>query len=340
VTPKRQTDSSGRNLVGTDAKGGPLSAHRLGVATRIIGAPLRPHDSRRWQQHPHLSVSLAHLRDILTYLAQARIGFYRLSSNLAPYATYPALTGFQGQLDACRGELALIGDIAREAGIRLTMHPAQYVRLGSADEELAQRSLAEIELAGDLLQAMGLSNESVVVLHMGSVGDDLDSDLERFARRIFQLRPTTLSRIVVENEQRGVDLVRCLQLFQRTGVPVVFDVLHHRCNNPHEIDMQEALKLALGTWPVGQRAKIHFSTPRTELRILRRNGQDHPTAPLPNQHSDFINPFEFMDFLRLAQGMEFGPFDIMLEAKAHDLALLRLREQLTRFAPHLAERIS
>jgi UV DNA damage endonuclease len=123
-------------------------------------------------------------------------------------------------------------------------------------------------------------------------------------------------------------------------VPVVLDVLHHRCNNPQEIDMQEALQLALGTWPATQRAKIHFSTPRTELRILRRNGQLHPAPPLPNQHSDFINPFEFMDLMRMTQRMHLRPFDIMLEAKAHDLALLRLREQLARFAPQFANQIA
>ena len=31
------------------------------------------------------------------------------------------------------------------------------------------------------------------------------------------------------------------------------------------------------------------------------------------------------------------PFDIMLEAKGKDLALLRLREQIGQFAPELAE---
>ena len=54
----------------------------------MVGAPLRAHDSRRWAQQPHLSVSLAYLRDILAYQEQAEIRLYRLSSNLAPYATH------------------------------------------------------------------------------------------------------------------------------------------------------------------------------------------------------------------------------------------------------------
>jgi UV DNA damage endonuclease len=57
---------------------------------------------------------------------------------------------------------------------------------------------------------------------------------------------------------------------------------------------------------------------------------------LPNQHSDFLDPFAVIDLLRIAQAARVRPFDIMLEAKAKDLALLRLREQIGQFAPELA----
>ena len=40
--------------------------------------------------------------------------------------------------------------------------------------------------------------------------------------------------------------------------------------------------------------------------------------------------------MRLARDLRLRPFDIMLEAKAKDLALLRLREQIAHFAPDLA----
>jgi UV DNA damage endonuclease len=48
--------------------------------------------------------------------------------------------------------------------------------------------------------------------------------------------------------------------------------------------------------------------------------------PQPRAHADLIDPIAFERFLReTAAGLE---FDVMLEAKAKDLALLRLREQL------------
>jgi UV DNA damage endonuclease len=99
--------------------------------------------------------------------------------------------------------------------------------------------------------------------------------------------------------------------------------------------MLEALALALGSWPPGEQPKIHFSSPRTELRRSVRQGAEHLQLPLPNQHSDFIHPFEFIDFLQHARAAGLPAFDIMLEAKAKELALVRLRQQLQRYAPEL-----
>jgi UV DNA damage endonuclease len=60
-------------------------------------------------------------------------------------------------------------------------------------------------------------------------------------------------------------------------------------------------------------------------------------APLANQHSDLIDVFQFIDLVRAAHAANLRPFDIMLEAKANNLALLRLRDQITKFAPDLAQ---
>ena len=61
-----------------------MTSYRLGVPVKILGAPLPSHDSRRWQNAPHLSVSLAYLRDIIAYLDRRRIRVYRLAGQLAP----------------------------------------------------------------------------------------------------------------------------------------------------------------------------------------------------------------------------------------------------------------
>jgi UV DNA damage endonuclease len=58
-------------------------------------------------------------------------------------------------------------------------------------------------------------------------------------------------------------------------------------------------------------------------------------APVNTGHADFCNPFEFITFMRIAEGLD---FDVMLEAKVKDLALIRLRPDLLRYAPDVAKR--
>lgn len=65
--------------------------------------------------------------------------------------------------------------------------------------------------------------------------------------------------------------------------------------------------------------KVHFSSPRLDA------GKDGRFPDL-RAHADLIDPIAFEGFLRYtAAGLD---LDVMLEAKAKDLALLRLREQL------------
>lgn len=313
--------------------------YRLGVPVKLTGAPgLRSHDSRRWQNNPHLSVSLVYLRDSLTYLASRNIHFYRMSGQLAPYLTHPGLPQFHDQLAECATELAAAGDVARQLRIRLTMHPAFYIQLASPDSMRIERSIIELEAANNLMDAMGLGSESVIVIHVGGHFEQKQLSLQRFVSHLCSLPVATRSRLVLENDDRYYGIEDMLWIHGHTGIRLVLDILHHRCFNPTGIPMSEALSLALATWPADQRPKIHFSSPRTEARIIYRDRQPRLQMPLTNQHSDFINPFEFIELMQHASKSRLRPFDIMLEAKAKDLALLRLREQMTQYAPALTQK--
>ena len=64
---------------------------KLGFAVQVLGrSGLKASDTRRWQNNPHLSVSLAYLHDVFAYLRQIDVRMYRMSSSLAPYVTHPA----------------------------------------------------------------------------------------------------------------------------------------------------------------------------------------------------------------------------------------------------------
>lgn len=312
--------------------------YRLGVPVKVVGQPgLRSHDSRRWQNNPHLSVSLAYLRDILAYLDAQNIRFYRLSGQLAPYLTHPDMPEYHRQIEECSTELAAIGDLARELRIRLTLHPAFFIQLASPNSLQVERSVIELNASARLLDAMGLGPEAVIVVHVGGLFEDKEASRERFVAEVTKLPDTTRRRIALENDDRHYGVADTLWIHERAGIRVIMDLLHHRVVNPSSLSMLDALSHALATWPLDEQPKVHFSSSRTEARTIYRNGQPRLQMPLANQHSDFLDCFAFIEFLRSARSAGLRPFDVMLEAKGKDLALLRLREQIERYGPDLAE---
>lgn len=313
---------------------------RLGFPVKVIGESLRSHDSRRWQHAPHLSVSLAYLRDVFEYLHRKQIRFYRLAGQLAPYLTHPGLPAFHRQLDECATELAVTGDLIREYGLRVTLHPAHYVQLNAPDDGLVRRAEEELGVAAALLDAMGLDRDAVIVVHVGGVHGNATAGRERFVARFLALPENVRRRLALEHDDRRYSFEDALWIHRRTGIPIVLDTLHLRCLNPAGRTLEDTLPTALATWPPDCRPKLHFSSPRTALRVVHTPPGARLQPPLPNQHSDFLDPFAFIDLLHLAQRLHVRPFDVMLEAKAKDLALLRLRAQIAHFAPAIADMVA
>jgi UV DNA damage endonuclease len=304
---------------------------RLGFAVKVLGAGGLPsHDQRRSQSGPHLRVSLGHLERILEYCDRNDIRAYRMATALAPYASHPDLPRFRDQPRECAEQLARVGRRARELGIRLSTHPGQYTVLNSEDERTRRLAADELEVQAELLDGMGLGPEAVVVLHVGGAAGGVDAGLERFERGFELLSDAARARLAVENDDRRFGLSDVLRLSERIGRPVVWDALHHHCHDPAGIPVREALELALATWPDGVTPKIHYSSPKTAVEERRRRvgRRVERTLVLPQlrAHADVIDPIAFARFLDDAAGAR--DFDVMLEAKAKDLALLRLREQL------------
>jgi UV DNA damage endonuclease len=304
---------------------------KLGFAVKVLGAGgLASHDTRRWQSGPHLLVSLEYLSHIFDYLEDTGIGMYRMATALAPYASHPDMPERRHQADECAEELALLGKRAGAMGLRLSTHPGQYTVLNSVDPSVQRLAVEELEVQAELLDAMGLGPEAVVVLHVGGVAGDLQAGIDRFCAGFELLSPRAQARLVVENDDRSFGLTDVLKVSGRTGCPVVWDLLHHHCHDPEGIPDGEALSLALGTWPSGVTPKIHFSSPRTSMsegrrKVGRRSVTHHVLPPL-RAHADMVDPIAFEQFLMYVAGDR--DFDVMLEAKGKDLALLRLREQL------------
>jgi UV DNA damage endonuclease len=293
------------------------------------GGGLPSHDTRRWSSGPHLRHSLARLRAILAYLDANDIRMYRLPTALAPYASHPDLPQFHRQVEECAEELAAVGALAREYDVRLSTHPGQYTVLNSEDADVRAAAVAELEVQAALLDAMRLGPEAVVVLHVGGAAGGKAAGIDRFLSGAEALSDAARSRLVVENDDRSYALTDSLELGRRAGLRVVWDALHHRCNDPAGIADSDALRSALDTWPASTVPKVHYSSPRLDVEQRRRRAarrvERRLVLPPLRAHADLIDPIAFEHFIRGAGGRD---FDVMLEAKAKDLALLRLREQM------------
>jgi UV DNA damage endonuclease len=303
---------------------------RLGFAVKVLGAGGLPsHDTRRWQSEPSLAVSLDALEAVLGYLDDHDIRFYRMATGLAPYASHPELTQFRDQPARHADRLAEVGALARQLGIRLTTHPGQYTVLNSEDPEVQRLAAVELDVQAELMDGMGLGPESVVILHVGGAAGGEQAAMDRFCRGFELLSDAARRRLVIENDDRTFGLRDVVRLSERIGRPVVWDILHHHCNDPDRIPDREALELALSTWG-DVRPKIHYSTPKTSLEEKKvkkgRRVERRLVLPQLRAHADMIDPIAFEQFVcETADGLD---FDVMLEAKGKDLALLRLREQL------------
>lgn len=338
---------------------------KLGFPVKVMGRPdLKSNDTRRWQKDPHLKCSLEHVDKVLDYLAKHGLDMYRLSSDLAPYATHPDLPQFHGQVAESDAELAAFGAKAKSLGVRLSFHPSQYVLLNSPNAELTAKSIWDLSSQAEMLDRMGLDDEAVMVTHVGGVYDDHNASRARWIEGWEKCPEHVKRRLVLENDDIRFSAADALWIHERTGVRLIFDYQHFWCLNPERLEMRATLERFLASWPVGVRPKIHFSSPRTEMREVKqkitagqraagtgaktRKGEVlkaavKPTArvrtvlrpPIWTGHADFTNPFEFATFMRMAEGLE---FDVMMEGKSKDVSLLKLRPDLLRFAPDVAAR--
>jgi UV DNA damage endonuclease len=310
-----------------------IPRYRLGFAVKVLArGGLATSDTRRAQSGPHLSRSVELLDAVFDHLDAIDVRVYRLGGSTIPYGTHPDLPhlDYRRQLDEAAEAVAALGAKARRLGLRLSTHPGQYTVLNALDEEIARKAALDLEQDAALLDALGLGPEAAVVLHVGGVYGDRAAGLDRWARRYEALSESARARLAVEHDETCFDAADVLELHRRTGVRVVYDLHHHRCN-PGRLEAGEALAAAYATWGA-VRPKAHLSSPRTELRLVGRGREARPRPPRLDQHADFATPWDLAELVGLAP----GPLDVVVEAKAKDLAVLWLRDQTARVLPDLA----
>jgi len=259
-------------------------------------------------------LALQNLRDlhkILEWNLEHDIYFYRLSSDIIPWASeynIPDMPNF----GAIHAAALSAGNFAREHGMRLTSHPGPFNKLASPKERVFQLTKTDLSVNAELFDLIGLPRTPYAKLniHVGAAYGDKPFALDNFCRNFERLPPAVQSRLTVENDDK-VSLYSTKELYdsvyKRIGIPIVFDY-HHHMLHPGGQSEQEALELALSTWG-DVKPVVHYA----ESRAIEH---DNPKIK-PQAHSDLV--YNTLN--------SYGNvFDIMIEAKHKELALLRYRE--------------
>lgn len=258
-----------------------------------------------------VSSNLSCLRRILDYNAGRGLLFFRISSDVVPFASHPVCrVRWQDEFGA---QLRELGAFARRNGMRISMHPDQFVLLNSPDAGITERSIAELEYHCDVLEGMGLGRDAKIQIHVGGVYGDRAAAMSRFEERHRGLPARVRARLAIENDDRLYPLADCLALNERCGVPVIFDKFHHECLN-HGEPVGDALDAAMGTW---KRADGPMIADYSSQKAGARKGT----------HAEHIDAADFRRFVRAAEGRD---FDVMLEIKDKERSALRALAEMKR----------
>jgi len=185
------------------------------------------------------------LQKILEFNKGNNLLFFRLASGLVPFASHPTNT-YPWQ-EHFKNRFREIGDFIKENNMRVFIHPGCFTIINSIDENIFQRSVANLEYHADVLNLMGLSSEAKIQIHIGGVYKNKFESMQRFARRFLKLPFKVARRLAIENDERFFTLVDCLLISRDTGIPVIMDYFHHELNNTGE-ELTDVFSLVRDTW--------------------------------------------------------------------------------------------
>lgn len=250
----------------------------------------------------------AALHAALEYCSARSIGCFRVNSQILPAKTHPDagydILDLPGGHDIV-ARFERCGSFAREHGLRLSFHPDQFILLSSPRSDVTARSVADLTYHAEVAEWIGAD---VINIHGGGGYGDKQTALERVRANLRQLPPEVRRRLTVENDDRVYTPADLLPLCLDEGIPLVYDVHHHRCL-PDGQTVEEATARSLETWD--REPLFHLSSPIA--------GWDGPT---PRRHHDTIDPGDIPECWRQLD------ITVEVEAKAKEIAVTRLLKEL------------
>jgi UV DNA damage endonuclease len=254
-----------------------------------------------------VSYNLNSLEDIIKWNADNGIHFFRIGSELIPFASHETFS-FDWKKDF-KKEFKKLCKLGEKYKMRFSMHPGQYSVLNSPDENIVENAVRDIEYHAEVLGLIS-PDTGRIVIHVGGVYGDKVSAKQRFIENFSKLSKNAQKMLILENDDKSYNIADVLDICSVLKIPAVFDILHHDCNTA-DGDLSGLLKRVVETW--GESVpKFHISS--------RKGEKGCP-------HTDYIVPSDFLRFKKIIDSLPFDKeYDIMIEAKLKDKAVLKIME--------------
>ena len=193
----------------------------------------------------------------LGYCQRRNIRLYRATSALFPMSDEPA---GEAILRGMASSLASVGRRAKALGIRVVLHPDQFVVLNSESEKTRAVSRLILEKHALAFDLMGLEQSpwNLMNIHGGKAGRS-----DELVDVIKDLPPNVKQRLTLENDEYSFSAAEIYDVCRRAGVPMLFDCHHHvikeGLDSYDHPSVAEFTKLAAGTWPKREWQVVHVS---------------------------------------------------------------------------------
>jgi UV DNA damage endonuclease len=219
--------------------------------------------------------NLRTLFQALEYCHSKCIHLYRMTANLFPLSDLEDGIGRQ-ILDDMLPLMSGFAARAEALGIRVIVHPEQYVVLSSESMSVRENSINLLAQHAFVFDALGLPRSSWAAINIHGGKRGRKSELIEV---IQDLPEAIKSRLTFENDEYSYSADDIVEVCKKTGVPMVFDAHHHVIHEGLESlqdpSIADYTKLARQTWQPHDWQIVHLS-----------NGH---TTSQDQKHSDLIN---------------------------------------------------
>lgn len=216
--------------------------------------------------------NLRRLNGAIDFCHSEGINLYRLSSGLFPFADDAIGETVLNTFADFMGE---IGTRAQELGIRLVLHPDQFVVLNSDRPEVIENSIKVLNTHARIFDLLKLPRSPWALMNIHGGKSDRS---QRLIDNIRSLPDPIRLRLTLENDEYTYSASEILEVCRAADIAMVFDAHHHivheQLDSYEDPSVAEMLMAARTTWKVPEWQLVHISNGNSKFS--------------DREHSDYI----------------------------------------------------